>query len=183
MDKLDLCDCFSAEIGPAPNDVPRLGGVFKVECFNEDGTLAWEEEIHNLVPNSALNDILSVYLAAGTQKTAWFLGLIDNSAFSAIASTDTIASHPGWTENQAYAESVRQTWTPGAVSGQSVTNPTAATFTMNATANIKGAFLVSDSTKGGTTGQLWAAGAFSTVQALTNTQTCKVTYTAGSAGS
>lgn len=136
----------------------------------------------NGIVNGALNDIESVYLGAGTQKTTWYLGLVDNAAFSAFAAADTIASHSGWAESSAYSESVRQTWTPGAAASGIITNPTAANFTANATVTIKGGFLVSNSTKGGTTGQLWATGAFASNQALVNAQVLSVKYTLTATG-
>ncbi len=158
-------------------DTLSAGGVWSFEARDVDGTVLWREDVKNGVVNGALNDILSVYFAAGTQKTAWFGGLIDNSGFSALSSSDTISSHSGWSESSAYSESVRQTWTPGAVSSGVITNPSAMVFTANATVTIKGAFLVSNSTKAGTTGQLWATGAFSSTQALASGQTLSVSYT------
>src|SRR5262245_19022938 len=92
----------------------KIGGYFEVECYNPDGSLAWKDRFSNGIVNGALNDILSVYLAGGTQKTTWYLGLINNSGFSALAAADTISSHDGWSESTDYTESVRQTWTPGA---------------------------------------------------------------------
>lgn len=158
-------------------------GEFYVQCLNADGSLAWSETFANGATNAGLNDILSVYFGAGTQKTTWYIGLIDNAGFSALAAADTISSHTGWTESTAYGEATRPQWSPAAVSSQSITNSTATAFTMNATVTIKGAFLVSNSTKGGTTGQLWATGSFSSAQALVNGQVLRVTYTSTISGS
>jgi len=120
------------------------------------GTRTWE----NLVTNEGLDHSLDATLAAGTQITSWFLGLIDDSP--TVAAGDTLASHAGWTEVTAYDEAARQAWTAGSVSGQSVdNNGSQATFTISTdSTNIGGAFLASDNTKGGTTGTLYAAGAF-----------------------
>jgi hypothetical protein len=161
----------------------KLGGWFDVECINADGSVAWRERIKNGTTKVGLDDALAVQLGGGTQKTTWYLGLIDDAGFSGLAATDTMASHSGWSESTAYSESVRPTWSPGAVSGQIISNSGApATFTANANVTIRGAFLVSNSTKGGITGTLWATGTFSVTQVLVSGQALKVTYTCTASG-
>jgi hypothetical protein len=73
-----------------------------------------------------------------------------------------MSSHCGWTEVTAYDEAARQAFTPGSVASQSVNNSASkAVFTISSSVTVGGAFLVSNSTKGGTTGTLYSAGAFS----------------------
>jgi hypothetical protein len=160
-------------------------GRFVAQAVNPDGSVAWEEPLafDNAPTSAGLNDILSVYLGGGTQKTAWFMGLVASAGFSAFAPGDTMASHPGWAELTGYAETARPAWTPGAAAGQAITNPTAAAFTMNGAQTIKGAFLVSDSTKAGTAGTLWATGAFAAAQVLQGGQVLRVNYTCSATGS
>lgn len=137
----------------------RIRGQWSVECYR-DGKLIWEDTFHNIVVNVGLNHILSIILAAGTQITTWYLGLLASSP--TVAAADTMGSHSGWTEDQNYSESVRQTFTPGSVASQSVDNSASkATYSINGTTTIGGAFLTSVSTKGGSTGTLFAGGAFS----------------------
>lgn len=105
-----------------------------------------------VVPNAAVtaghNSLLNVGFRASTQITAWYVGLINGSGFSAVSASDTMASHPGWTEYTAYSETVRQTWTPGAASGGVIVNGTVMTFTNGGSqGNIQGMFLASSSTK------------------------------------
>jgi len=138
----------------------RIKGQWTVEAYDKDGNLKWIDQFHNIVVNAGLNHILSIVLAAGTQVPSWFLGLMDSSP--TVAAADTMSSHAGWTENQNYSESTRQAFTPGSVASQSVDNSASkATYSINATTTVGGAFLVSNSTKGGTTGTLFAGGAFS----------------------
>lgn len=158
-------------------DKLRVQGRWQIVCRNPDGSEAWREDFLNSVVTAALNDILSVYFASGTQKPNWFLGLVDNAGFTAFASTDSMLSHPGWSENTQYSAGNRPAWTPGTPSGGTIINPTPATITMSASANIRGAFLTSDNTKGGTAGTLWAQGAFSGVQAVSNGQVLSLQYT------
>lgn len=157
----------------------KLAGGFLFDAFNPNGKRAWRDALlcPNMVCNTALNDVLAVYLDGGTQKALWYLGLIDNTGFSALAAGDTISSHSGWTESTAYTQANRVLWDPSAPSGQSIVNPTSASFTINATVTIKGAFLVSENTKGGTTGVLFATGAFASNQSLVSGQVLKVSYT------
>jgi len=163
----------------------RFKGKFTARCLNADGSLAWEEplEFDNSATNQGLNDILGVYFASGTASPNWYFGLVDNAGFTAFAPADTPSSHAGWAENTAYTQANRQQWVPGAVSGQSITNPVVASFTMNASVTIKGAFVINNNTKGGTTGTLWSTGAFGSPQALVSTQLLQLTYTCSAAGS
>lgn len=156
--------------------VTTMVGAFTFQCHNPDGSLAWEEEcVLNGDTTSGLNDMLGVYFNSGTQKTTWYIALVDNSGFTAFAASDTISSHSGWSESTAYSDTTRRQWTPNAPSAGIITGSTAS-FAINGTATIHGAFIVSNSTKGGTTGQLFATGPFGSNQAVSNGQTLSVTY-------
>lgn len=154
----------------------KLHGRFHCEVYNPDGTLDRAFDLVNGDTNAGLNDLLNVYFNSGTQKTTWYLGLIDNVAFSAVSASDTMVTHTGWSENTQYSGGVRPTWTSGAASGQAVTNAATVNFTFTASAAIKGIFVVSDSTLGGTAGTLFAT-ATGTVQSFTSGQILKATYT------
>lgn len=154
----------------------RLHGVFHVEVFNADGSFDREFDWENADTNAGLNSMLDVYFNSGTQITTWYLGLIDNTGFTSVAASDTMSSHTGWSESTAYSESVRQTWTSGAASGQAVTNAATVNFTANATVTVKGIFITSSNTKGGTTGTLFAT-ATGSAQSFTSGQVMKMTYT------
>ena len=136
-------------------------GNWQITCRDPEGNVKWVEEIENLVVNEGLDHALDIVLSGGTQITTWYVGLTDGTP--TIAAGDTLSSHAGWTEIQAYDEATRETWTDGGVSGQSVDNSgTVASFAVNANSTtVGGAFLASDNTKGGTTGTLYAVGAFS----------------------
>lgn len=145
---------------PGLSSGAKIKGRWEITCRDSKGNLKWTEVIENLVVDEGLNHILDCVLAAGSQITTWYVGLTDASPSPAAG--DTMASHVGWVENQNYDEGVRQTWTPGAVSGESVSNTASkATFTMSSDSDtVGGAFLISNSAKGGSTGTLYSAGAF-----------------------
>lgn len=154
-------------------------GYFTATLRNADGSVAWSRRIAlNGTTTAGLNDMLNVYFGGSTPKTTWFIGLIDAVGFSSLNPADTMASHGGWAENTGYSAGTRPSWGPGSASGGSITNGTAVTFAINASVSIKGAFLASDSTKGGTAGLLWSSGVFGSTQVLTSGQTLSITYTA-----
>lgn len=163
---------------PKVSDRFEPRGEFHVVCRAPDGTVKWEERFSNTVVNVGKDYILGAALSGAVQVTTHYNGLIDG-ATPTIAATDTMASHAGWAENTAYDEAARPTWTEAGVSGQSIDNSASpSTFTMNASATISGAFLTSDSTKGGTTGTLIAAGTFTGGdRSVQSADTLDVTYT------
>lgn len=133
---------------------------YVVECFGPDGVLKWVEEFDNIVVNVGLDDILEEYLKGSGYTAAHYIGLTDGTP--TVAAGDTMASHAGWVEVQDYDEAVRQDLTLGAVSGQSVDNTASkGVFTVDSDdTTIGGAFVTTDSTKGGSSGILYGAGAF-----------------------
>lgn len=152
-------------------------GRFKVEAFDRHGNLKWVQEIPNGNTTVGLTYLLNAGLHGSSQSTTWYLGLIDNVSFSALSAADTAASHAGWIELTDYDEATRVTWVENAASGGAITNTTTSDFTINDTVDIKGIFLIDDSTKGGTTGTLYATANFSVLQSLVTTDVLKVTYT------
>lgn len=134
---------------------------WKVIHRGPDGEIKDEFTFSNRIVNEGLDYALGTALNATTQVTTWYLGLTDGSPTTDAG--DTIGSHAGWTEVTDYSETDRQTWSSGSVSSQTISNSgSPAVFTFNADAvTVGGAFLVSDATKGGTTGTLFAVGAFS----------------------
>lgn len=138
-----------------------LKGRWEVVCRDRHGNVKWTDVIENLVVDAGVNYILDAGLSGGAAITSWFVGLTDGTPTPAAG--DTMASHAGWAEVTAYSEAARVAWVDGGVSGKSVDNSASpAQFTINAdTTVIGGAFLTSSNTKGGTTGTLYAIGAFS----------------------
>jgi hypothetical protein len=159
-----------------------VGGIYKVECFDSFGRLKWTTFAKNGVTDVGIASVLNIYLRAQTQITAWYIGLIDNAGFTALASSDTMASHVGWSEvaGANYSDANRIAWSAGAPSGGAVVNATSSDFHMiNGSAlTVRGLFLISDNTKGGTTGTLFSTAAFTGGnQTVNNGDTLKVTYT------
>ena len=82
------------------------GGVFHVQCFDKDGNLKWEDQMHNLVVNQGLQDMNTQYFKGSTYTAGFFLGLVTGpGSGTAYAAGDTLASHIGWTEFTNYSGS------------------------------------------------------------------------------
>jgi hypothetical protein len=163
-------------------------GRFKMACYDKDGALKWEAEEDNLVVNVGLAYMAGSALTSVTQVTSWFIGLYGSGATNSPAAGDTMSSHAGWTEVTAYSQATRVacTFATATTANPSVATNSAsvAAFTINATTTVGGAFLVSNSTKGGTTGTLFSAADFSSPgdRAVTSGDTLNVTYTLSLAG-
>ena len=75
-----------------------------------------------------------------TPEPRQYIGLIDNTGFTALHRDDTLSSHPGWCEFLGY---------------EPLSRPEAnSTLTISEVGTIKGIFVTSDNTKGGTCGEL-----------------------------
>lgn len=144
-----------------------------------DGRCIDRFETHNGITNVGKNKILDDMFNDGTQtaNSSWYIGLIDASGYTALADTDTMASHSGWNEFTTYSEANRVAWGSGAAASQSTTNASPATFNITGTATVKGVFVPTNNTKSGTTGTLWSTALFSADVPVSNGDQLKVTYT------
>ena len=164
--KASSAETVTASVQRGCDDAQRVagGGVFTVECRDEQGNLKWSAESHNLVVNAGLKDMNDKYFLGSGYTATWFLGLYGAGASNNPAAGDTAASHAGWTEVTPYSNATRPACSFAAATTADpsvITNSDSpAVFNINATATIGGAFLISNSTKGGTTGILFSAADF-----------------------
>lgn len=155
----------------ADQKAPRF--IYHVECYGADGSLKWVEDYENLVTTAGKTDIVDKYFKGSAYTAAWFLGL---KGAGAAAVGDTMASHAGWAEVTAYSNATLPAITFGTTSGGSNT-ATAVTFNINGTETVAGAFVTTNSTKGGTTGTLYSAGDFAASRSVVSGDTLNVTLT------
>ena len=137
-------------------------GVYTVKCFDSNGNLKWQDEAPNLVMNEGLQEMNTQFFAGSTYTTDLYLGLITGpGSGTSFVSTDSLASHSGWTENTSYSGN-RQAAVFGTATDADpsvISNADAVTtFTMNASAVIAGAFLCTVAS--GSSGVLFSAGDF-----------------------
>jgi hypothetical protein len=193
------CDALFSAVTTKPDGMPlglKMKNIYRFEAWEgkpHESKLLWVEEVENLTTNQGLNDNLTKYFTGSAYTAAWYCGLVDNTGFSAFNATDiaaniTTTTPSGgtnqWQENEAYTQSVRQTITFGSASGQSISNSgSPCAFTINASVTIYGGFVISNDTKGGTTGVLYGEGAFASPQVLSSGNTLTVTVTCTAASS
>jgi len=169
-------------------DSATAKGFYTMQCLDADGNLKWEARCPNLVVNVGLQDMNAQYFKGSAYTAAWYIGLYGAAASNNPAASDTMASHAGWTEIVPYSNATR----PAATFGTATTaNPSVqtnsaspASYTINATATVGGAFLVNNSTKSGTTGTLFSASDFTSPgdRSVASGDTLNVTYTFSLAG-
>lgn len=159
----------------------RFENRYIVECHEfEGGPLLWREEIHNLVTTQGLNDTLTKYFAGSAYTAAWYVGLINNASFSALDAADVaaqIGGSNGWIEDTAYSSPAnRATLTLGSASAGSISNSgSPASFTMNASGTLNGAFISSAASS--TTGILYSEASFGATQPYVSGNVITVTAT------
>jgi hypothetical protein len=141
-----------------------------------DGVCIDEFEFDNLIVNEGLNHALATELGNGVQVGTWYVGIFKGN-YTPVAGDTAANIASNSTEATEYAEANRVTYVPGAAAAQSISNSASvATFTINATVSIYGAFLVSTNTKGGTSGVLFSAARFPAQRDLIDTDVLQITY-------
>ena len=163
-------------------------GVYKIQCHDAQGNLKWEAESKNLVVNVGLQDMNAKYFTGSAYTATWYIGLYGAGASNTPAASDTMSSHAGWTENTGYSNATRPACTfatPTTANPSVATNSASpASFTINATSTVGGAFLTSNNTVGGTTGTLFSAADFGAPgdRSVASSDILNVTYTLSLAG-
>lgn len=162
----------------SPGDALRFRNPITMEHFRK-GKFLKRYRTFNDITNVGKNYILNVMFNGGTQiaNNSWFVGLISNTSYTALAAADTMSSHSGWTEFTSYSQSNRVAWGSQTATSQSTSNTTPATFDITGSGTVKGVFITSNSTISGTTGTLWATALFGADVPVTNGDQLKITYT------
>lgn len=159
------------------NNILTFRNPFHIEHYRK-GILIGTHDIFNGITTEGKNKLLDVMFNNGTPiaNNSWFIGQINNASYSAVADADTMASHSGWIEFTGYSQSTRVAWGSGAAAAGSVSNASPLTFTFTAAGTLKGVFVSSSGTKGGTTGILWATALYNTAPVVEIDDELKITY-------
>jgi hypothetical protein len=190
IEKAQAADFVGSAITKAleAGETASAKGVYTMQCFDKDGNLKWEAECPNLVVNGGLQDMNNKYFLGSAYTATWYIGLYGSGASNSPAAGDTMSSHIGWTEVVPYSQATRPACTfatPTTANPSVATNSASpAVYSINATATVGGAFLVSDNTKSGSTGTLYSASDFTSPgdRSVVSGDTLNVTYTLSLAG-
>lgn len=147
---------------------------YQVECVGPDGVVKWAEDIINTVMRVGKGDLIDKYFKGSAYTAAWYMGL---KGTGSIASTDTLATHAGWSEVTPYSGN-RPAITFGTTNtgADTVTNAaTAVSYTINASATVAGAFVANATS--GTSGILYSASDFASSRTVASGDTLNVTLT------
>jgi hypothetical protein len=171
-------DIINVGLVAAPSNTEALTApyfIYDVSCIDENGDEKWREHFRNVVTTVGKTLLLNVMFGATAKSAAWYMGLIGNTSYTAVAAADTLASHTGWTENTGWTGGpTRKTIVFGTAATGSITHTTLS-FAITATDTINGCFVCDAAT--GTAGSLYSAGAFGTARAVNNNDTLNVTAT------
>ena len=133
----------------------------------------------NVTTDEGLTKMLDIMFHGATQIATWYIGLFEDNYTPLVSNTYAV---PGFTESTAYTSATRMEYSEAAASAKAITNAASkASFTINASKAIYGAFLVgggtgpstkSDTAGGGT---LFASSQFAAVKNVVDTDVLLVT--------
>lgn len=157
--------------------IAKMGLIFAGSWDVKAGDGPWEIN-PNLVVNEGILHLLDVGLDQGAANAAFYVAPFTGAI--TVAATLTAATFTATaTEFTNYAEVTRVLWANNVASANAIGNTTtAALFTVSTGGGtIRGAGLVSTSTKSGTTGKLIAAARFATDKVMAAAEELRVKYT------
>jgi hypothetical protein len=175
IDKVEAASSYNTQ----PNDALSIQGVYHAVCYDQYGTIKWEDNIENLVTTVGKNLTLDTILG-NTAGGAIVMGLKGTGTASVA---DTQSSHATWNEvglaNAPTYSGTRKTPTFSAASSGSKTTSAASSFSITSTGTVAGCFINigGSATIDNTTGTLFSAGDFSSSKSVVNGDTIAVSYT------
>lgn len=160
---------------------PRQGVIASGEYFDRINGGEWEGT-KNLIVTEGLAHILNVAMGTTPKPAGYFLALFNGTAapaanWTAAAFTATANEIVSLTEG--YTSPTRPAWTPVNTSTNSIDNMAAvASLTIATTSqlNVTGAAMLTNSTRGGTTGALISATKYAAERVFQNGDTYDVGY-------
>jgi len=161
----------------------KVGGVYKFEHVRDGNVIdTWEES--NLVVTEGLNHLLDTTFHSSAQIGTWYIGIFSGNYTPQATDTGANITANSTEIEAGYDEGTRPEFVEAAAAAGSLTNSASqASYAINTTVTVYGAFLASSSVKGGTTGTLMSCTRFGTSRSLIDGDTLLVTYTFSAADS
>lgn len=160
---------------------PSLDVLAKGEYFDRVNGGEWSRT-PNLVVTEGLAHILNTALGAKAKTANYYLALFSGATAPAAnwtAANFTSVASEIVSMTEGYTNATRPVWTPTEATGNSIDNMTSAASVTIATAstlNVTGAAMLSNPTKGGTTGVLVSATKYATARTFQSGDIYEVGY-------
>ncbi len=159
---------------------PRQGVIAKGKYYDRINDGEWSCT-DNLVVSEGLTHILSVALGSTAKPAGYYLALFGGA--TAPAANWTAATFPSVAQEitsltEGYADATRPVWVPGAAANGSIRNPVAASLTITTatTLSVTGLALLTNNTRGGTSGVLVSATKFASTRSFQNGDVYQIGY-------
>ena len=157
--------------GSGQSESSSIQGTYFAKCIGEDGSVKWEDTIHNVITNVGKNQMLDVALGTSAAVVGPYMGIISSVSYTGVPVVgDTMSSHSTWVEagsasNYPLYTGTRKTCVWSAAASGSKSLSAALSFVCATTGGtVKGCFLVygsgAVSTIADTNGVLYSAGVF-----------------------
>lgn len=160
---------------------PGQGVTAIGEYFDRVNGGEWKRT-HNLIVDEGLAHILNVALGSTAKPAGYYLALFSGSAAPVAnwtASNFATVASEIVSMTEGYTDPTRPEWTPVNTSGNSIDNMDAVaslTIATDSQLNVTGAAMLTNNTKGGSTGKLISATKYSAARVFQDGDTYEVGY-------
>ena len=160
---------------------PRQGVLAAGEYFDRINGGEWQRT-KNLIPTEGLAHILNVAMGSIAKPAGYFLALFSGAAAPAAnwtAASFAAAASEIVSLTEGYTSATRPAWTPTNTSTGSIDNMASVASVTIATSsqlNVTGAAMLTNSTRGGTTGVLVSATKYAAARVFQSGDTYEVGY-------
>ena len=160
---------------------PRQGVLVAGEYFDRINGGEWQRT-KNLIPTEGLAHILNVAMGSTAKPAGYFLALFSGAAAPAAnwtAASFAAAASEIVSLTEGYTSATRPAWTPTNTSTGSIDNMASVASVTIATSsqlNVTGAAMLTNSTRGGTTGVLVSATKYAAARVFQSGDTYEVGY-------
>ena len=145
----------------------KINGVYKpIGVYNGRNAVTIEGKNHLL-------DVVFGNSTPVTQIDPWYIGLINQTPTPTLSENDTLALHAAWNEFTTYSGN-RVAWADANASAKVKGSSSTSDFTITTGGTVHGIMIASVAT--GTSGILWATGAFDASIVVVASDVLKITY-------
>lgn len=160
---------------------PKQGVMASGEYFDRINGGEWQRT-KNLIPTEGLAHILNVAMGSTAKPAGYFLALFSGAAAPAAnwtAASFAAAASEIVSLTEGYTSATRPAWTPANTATGSIDNMASVASVTIATSsqlNVTGAAMLTNSTRGGTTGVLVSATKYAAARVFQSGDTYEVGY-------